>query len=456
MCKRGCLRDCCTKIEWNINPFTQIPTNNRMTEPEPVQEAKKDKVKYDRTLLNQVLERDGATLVGEYENISSITEISYICKCGGNKKKKFAIAYRGSGFHCHTCEQKLRMEKQKETLIKKYGATNISQINEVKEKKKKTCFENFGVENPGQSNEIQKKMKETNESKYGGKAPACAEEVRNKMKKTTKERLGVEHSFQSKECMEKANITMVQRYGENPLTNSIISDKKKKTNVEKYGVEHPLQNKDVMEKVKNTCIQRYGFENPLQSSEVKEKSKKTCKEKYGVEYSLQAEEVREKGKETLKEKYGAEHISQTEHFKQKYKETCLERYGVEYASQSLEVQQKQQKTAHSFKEFKMPSGTIRKVQGYEPFALRDLLQRYTEEQIKTDRKEVGQFEYEVDGIKKYYTPDIFLPHEKKFIEVKSSWTVKQNPELIEKKAEACRVKGFACEVWVYNGKGERV
>jgi hypothetical protein len=78
------------------------------------------------------------------------------------------------------------------------------------------------------------------------------------------------------------------------------------------------------------------------------------------------------------------------------------------------------------------------------------------EQIKTDRKEVGRIEYEVDGKKRYYFPDIFLPHEKKFIEVKSTWTYKCKSDNIEKKAEACRVKGFACEVWVYNGKGERV
>ncbi len=43
-----------------------------------------------------------------------------------------------------------------------------------------------------------------------------------------------------------------------------------------------------------------------------------------------------------------------------------------------------------------------------------------------------------------------------FIEVKSTWTAKLNPELIEKKAAACRVKGYTCEIWVYNAKGERV
>ena len=140
----------------------------------------------------------------------------------------------------------------------------------------------------------------------------------------------------------------------------------------------------------------------------------------------------------------------------KIKETNLEKYSVEHAMQSSEIFEKAMTNSHRFKPFTMPSGTVRKVQGYEPFALRDLLLTNTEEQILTDRKAVGRIEYEVDGKKKYYFPDIFLPHEKKFIEVKSTWTAKQNPDLIEKKAEACRVKGFECEVWVYNAKGERV
>jgi len=36
----------------------------------------------------------------------------------------------------------------------------------------------------------------------------------------------------------------------------------------------------------------------------------------------------------------------------------------------------------------MPSGDIRKVQGYEPFALDILVKKYKEDDIKTDRKDI--------------------------------------------------------------------
>ncbi len=105
----------------------------------------------------------------------------------------------------------------------------------------------------------------------------------------------------------------------------------------------------------------------------------------------------------------------------------------------------------------MPSGEIRKVQGYEPFALDVLLkQGYTEDQIKTERKDVGRIEYEVDGKKKYYFPDISIPHEKKIIEVKSTWTYKCKTDNIQAKAEATRKQGYAYELWIFDAKGNRV
>ena len=104
----------------------------------------------------------------------------------------------------------------------------------------------------------------------------------------------------------------------------------------------------------------------------------------------------------------------------------------------------------------MPSGAIRKVQGYEPFALKELVKVYSEEQIKTDRKDVPRIQYEVDGNKKYYFPDIFIPHENKLVEVKSTWTYKSKTDNIQLKKAACEEQGFLCEIWCFNNKGERI
>lgn len=104
----------------------------------------------------------------------------------------------------------------------------------------------------------------------------------------------------------------------------------------------------------------------------------------------------------------------------------------------------------------MPSGTVRKVQGYEPFALDELLKIYTEDQIKTERKDIGSISYEMGGKVKYYFPDIAIPHENKIIEVKSVWTYKCKSDNIPQKAEATKAKGFIYEIWVYDQKGNRI
>lgn len=81
----------------------------------------------------------------------------------------------------------------------------------------------------------------------------------------------------------------------------------------------------------------------------------------------------------------------------------------------------------------MPSGIIRKVQGYEPFALDDLIKKYNEEQIKTDRKNIPRIPYKLEGKQKYYFPDIYIPDENFIIEVKSNYTYNSNNGNVQEK-----------------------
>jgi hypothetical protein len=104
----------------------------------------------------------------------------------------------------------------------------------------------------------------------------------------------------------------------------------------------------------------------------------------------------------------------------------------------------------------MPSGEVRRVQGYEPFALDDLLKVYTEEQIITQRKRIPRISYSIDSKKCYYFPDIYIPHENKIIEVKSTWTININPDVIDYKGKATEAAGYIYELWCFNAKGERI
>jgi hypothetical protein len=286
-------------------------------------------------------------------------------------------------------------------------------------------------------------------------------------------------------CMETLRLarikkTNLERYNvEHPIQNSIIKDKIGNTMLERHGVKHALQSKTFKTKSEDTCMKNHGVKNPFESDKIKDKIKETNNERYGADYGVESDIVKDKIKKTNLEKYGStcsllnqvvmdkikatnlerykvEYPFQNITVQDKFKQTNRERYQVDYPAQNQEVAERTQKNAKKYKEYTMPSGTIRKVQGYEPFALRDLLEIYSEEQIKSDRKDVPHVQYEMNGKKKYYFPDIFVPHEKKIIEVKSPFTLKLKPEQIQLKKKACEEQGFCYEIWCFDARGNRV
>jgi hypothetical protein len=257
----------------------------------------------------------------------------------------------------------------------------------------------------------------------------------NKFKVTCLEKYGVENSFQSQEVKEKI----------------------KKTNLEKYGVENSFQSQEVKEKIKKTNLEKYGVEHPLQSQEVREKFKVTCLEKYGVENSFQSQEVKEKIKKTNLKKYGVKNSFQSQEVKDKIKTTCLEKYGVEHPQQNPEIAERTSKTSYSRKDYTFPSGKIISVQGYEPYALNELVKIFNENEIKTGTINVPEIWYDnYEGIKHRHFVDIFIPSKNKCIEVKSTWTAKKKKDNIFKKQQSGKELGFTYEIWIYNSKGEKV
>ena len=350
--------------------------------------VRKTDIRYTEDLLNELLDKYDATLVGKYDKFSSRTKIKFICACGQEGCKSFVL-FPKFGIHCRLCVNEIMAEKTKKTNIKK-----------------------FGCEDPNQLPEMKKKIKEIFQEKYGVDSPMKTKEVQDKMKNIFIEKYGVENPFQNEDVKKK-------------LTSSLLR---------KYGVEHPLQNKEIHNKFEKTLMTNYGVTVPYHSEELKQRGVDTCLENYGCEYSLQNSEIRKKSVATN-----------------------LQRYGVENANQNKEIQTKIQINSKKYKKYTMPSGIIRNVQGYEPFAIKKLLtDGYKEEQIITNRSDIPRILYKVNEKDKYYFPDIFIPHENKIIEVKSTWTYSSKTDNIELKANACRAESYNYEIWVYNYKGERV
>ena len=192
----------------------------------------------------------------------------------------------------------------------------------------------------------------------------------------------------------------------------ISQEKRKQTNLEKFGVEYPLQNEEIKEKIKKTNLEKFGVENPLQNEEIKEKIKKTNLEKFGVEYPLQNEEIREK----------------------------------------------QEKNSYKLKDFILPSGKIIQTQGYENFALNELIndENIDEEEIITGSKNVPIIWYYKNNKKHRHYVDIFIKSQNRCIEIKSTWTKLKNLNNIYLKQEAGKNLGYNYEIWVYNQKGEKI
>jgi hypothetical protein len=111
------------------------------------------------------------------------------------------------------------------------------------------------------------------------------------------------------------------------------------------------------------------------------------------------------------------------------------------------------KLSKQFKDYKLPSGNIVKIQGYENLALDYLLKLYNENDIITQRRDVPKIIYTLNKNEHKYYTDIYIKSINKMIEVKSYYTYKK--DLIKNilKALASRKLGYNFEFWIYDKNG---
>ena len=80
-----------------------------------------------------------------------------------------------------------------------------------------------------------------------------------------------------------------------------------------------------------------------------------------------------------------------------------------------------------------------------------------EDEIKTGCKNVPTIWYNDENGKKHrHYVDIFIPSQNRCIEIKSTWTAKKKQDSIYLKQNAAKELGYKYEIWVYDGKGNRV
>ena len=390
----------------------------------------------------------------------------------------FRRFYEEKRCHCKVCSKLFGNKKREETCNKIYGISHTSKREETKDKTKETCEKKYGGKSPAHSQEVKAKMKETNDNK----SPEEKEKIIKKRKNTNKQTRGIEHFDYSKEALYKLSnelniILLDDEYNEanidfydNVTRDDIIyykcihpacEIKCKKNYRQLKEISGPFCNfhttENMVDKYKNTYISNTGYDHPMHNPTVVNTVTEKLREIYNDE--IKSEKIREQTKQTNLKNNGVEFPMQSKKVQDKCKLTCIEKYGVEHPAQNEEIMQKMSKNAYKRKDYILSSGNIIKIQGYEHYALDELLQieNVDETDIIIGNSKVPEIWYEDKNNKQHrHYVDIFIQTQNRMIEVKSTWTAEKKKDCIFLKQEAGKKLGYKYEIWVYNSKGEKV
>lgn len=354
-------------------------------------------------------------LTEEKDYKAQTSPVKWECKCGSICDTKEFRSYTRSKTHlCKKCGY----EKRKDNNIEKYGVSTPLALNKYTYEFVKNYYEEQGCELIS-TEYIGANEKLTYKCKCGNINTSAFADFKNK-------------NARCRDCGKKQQI---------------------ETNLAKYGFVTPLKNEKVKEKIRNTTLVNYGVINISQSEEIKQKKVDKALKKYGVENISQSEEIKEKKRQTTLKNYGFEYYFQSDEGKEKIKQSNISKYGFEYPAQNAEVLYKI--LIQRCKDYKLPSGKIIKLDGFENKAMDILLKNYKEEEIENCLLKVPAIIYKMD-IKRVYYPDIYIKKENKIIEVKSNWTFKLDKEKNIIKKEACLKAGYKFEFWIFNKDGNLI
>jgi hypothetical protein len=103
----------------------------------------KTKIRYNKSILDDCLLRDKATLNEAYESLSRETKISFTCSCGTTHTKSLRLCHT-AGMFCKGCMKKITAVKFQNTMVDKYGVKNPNDIPGVQEKINTTILTKYG------------------------------------------------------------------------------------------------------------------------------------------------------------------------------------------------------------------------------------------------------------------------------------------------------------------------
>ena len=104
-------------------------------------------------------------------------------------------------------------ERERETMLGRYGAEHPMLVPELKKKYENTCLEKYGTLSSNSSSEIKKKQKQGYLRNWGVDSPMKSEAVKEIMKENNLRKRGVEWVLQDLKVINKSKDTCLKKYG---------------------------------------------------------------------------------------------------------------------------------------------------------------------------------------------------------------------------------------------------
>jgi hypothetical protein len=388
----------------------------------------------------------GDNLIGEYkqETITRETNIKFHCyQCNFIHEKSFLSIVKWSGALCNKCSMKQMVVRQKQTMINKYEVDNALRLPEMKDK----IRTNNLLYTIDRLKEVVGEyiIGEYNKDTINGKTFI---------------------KFRCKECNEsheKQFITLCEGGGVfcRVCTENNRVAQNKQNCLSKYGVDNYMKVPEIKGKVREKIV-TFTLDRLKQvvgDSLIGEYDKSTLNRDTIIKYiCICCNEIYEKTFRMIEEGGGLVCKVCCDVGKyEKIKQSLKSQHGVEYSLQVPEFNDKAMFKGLKYKQYVGPSGKLYNCQGYEPYALDLLFIEYNDDNIFTSKRDVPEIWWiDGDGHEHRYYVDIYIPKEKRMIEIKSDYRYKMDKDKLEFVSRTCVEQGYNYEVWIFNKDHEIV
>ena len=403
-------------------------------------------MKFNSETLIEYCNTNNITLLKSYDNINRYSYIEGKCisnECNNTFNKNFRQLVK-TGAYCGDCMTKIGKNKIRESKVK----YDVNILNEFCDENNILLIDDYSNQFVNRDTIIEGICKNYDCENIFTKPFRELLKINGYCKNCSKENGKI-----------KILETNIKKYGvDNAMKYQEFKDKQKQTIIINYGVEHNSQLQHIKQQKREKSIEKYGTEYILQSPIIRNQIKQTNLQKYGCENPHQNDIIKNKHYETNLKKYGVKHFPETEYFKEKVIKTNMEKHGVSHHSQNPEIAENMLKCSYNKKQYTLPSGKVITYQGYENFALDELLfeENVSEEDIITERNKVPEIWYSDENNKQHrHYVDIYIKPQNRCIEVKSTWTNQPKNYVLEKQ-KAAESLGYKYDLWIYDRKRNKI